>query len=208
MNQTDSLKQIFGEDGLKKIRENPIVSGYLNDPEFISMIQDINENPQNILKHQSKFSNPLALMTILPLMIPNDKHEEEKNIKVNNKEKAEKAKQQGNELFSQGKYAAALGKYNEALILDPENIIYHTNKCTALIKLEDYQGAISAAHSAISAGKRNLASEDAMWKAYMKLGTAYKLAGEKDQAIIAFETASGYKQDVLTTEALKQLRGK
>ncbi|EAX97033.1 TPR Domain containing protein [Trichomonas vaginalis G3] len=206
MNQEESLKQIFGEDDLKKIRSNPSVAGYLDDPEFCTMMADINQNPQNILKYQSKFSNPLALMSILPLMIPNDQIAKEKANAANKKEQADKAKQQGNDFFAKGNYAAALGKYNEAIILDPENIIYHTNKSTALMKLEDYRGAVSAALSAISVGKKNFAGEELMWKAYMKLGTAYKALGEKDQAIQAFESASRFKEDKLTIEALKQLR--
>ena len=201
MESEDDLIELFGIDGLNKIKSNPVVSPLISDPGFCDMIKDIRDNPGSILKYQTKLSNPLALMTILPLII--NKEEKEQN---DNKNKAEKIKNEGNSLFSHGKYEDALKKYDEAIALDPENVIYKTNKCTTLINLKDYKGAIRAALSAVSSGKRTFAPNDQMWKAYMKLGTSYKLSGEYQQALNSFEAAYRIKKEKITKDSIDQMQ--
>ena len=199
----ESLKAIFGNDGYNKLKNNPTVSPIMEDPEFVNMIKDIRENPGSILKYQSKLSNPLALMQILPYLTQKEEDDQEKQ-KKNQILEAEKAKTKGNEFFSKGNYEEALKMYDKAIELNPNNVLYKTNKCTTLINMKDYQNAISAALSAVSTGKRNFAPDEQMWKAYMKLGTAYRLANDKKQAINAFESAFRIKQDKITIDALEQ----
>ena len=199
----EALKAIFGNDGYNRLKNNPTVSPIMEDPEFVDMIKDIRENPGSILKYQSKLSNPLALMQILPYLTQKEEDTEEKQKKDQLLE-AEKAKTKGNEFFSKGNYEEALKMYDKAIELNPNNVLYKTNKCTALINMKDYQNAIAAALSAVSTGKRNFAPDEQMWKAYMKLGTAYRLANDKKQAISAFESAFRIKQDKITVDALEQ----
>ena len=199
----ESLKAIFGNDGYNKLKNNPTVSPIMEDPEFVNMIKDIRENPGSILKYQSKLSNPLALMQILPYLTQKEEDDQEKQ-KKNQILEAEKAKTKGNEFFSKGNYEEALKMYDKAIELNPNNVLYKTNKCTTLINMKDYQNAISAALSAVRTGKRNFAPDEQMWKAYMKLGTAYRLANDKKQAINAFESAFRIKQDKITIDALEQ----
>ena len=203
MANQESLKELFGEDGYNKVKNNSMVSPLLGDPELCNMIKDIRDNPENILKYQTKLSNPLALMSILPLLTRD--HENTSEYSEKSKiEEAEKVKATGNEFFAKGKYQEALQMYSKAIDLNPNNVIYKTNKCTTLINIKDYKEAISVALSAVSTGKRNFAPDEQMWKAYMKLGTAYKLNGEKQQAISAFESAFRIKQDKITVDALEQ----
>ena len=215
MESKESLQQIFGSEGLSKMKNDPVLSTLVEDPSFFEMVKDIQNNPGNILKYQSKFSNPLVLVQLLPYLsqrIPKEENSpqnttlEKEKLQKHSIEEAEAAKTQGNQYFSKGNYQEALKLYEKAIELNPNNILYHTNKCTTLLNMKNYTGAINAALSAVETGEKNFATVDQMWKAYMKLGTAYKLANQKEKAVSAFESASLLKKDKMTHDALEQAK--
>lgn len=50
-------------------------------------------------------------------------------------------KEQGNAHFVKGEYAAAEGRYSQAIIADPKNAAFYTNRALSRLKLERWDDA-------------------------------------------------------------------
>merc|ERR1719171_629709 len=64
--------------------------------------------------------------------------------------KAEEARQEGNELFKEGKYAAAIAKYEEAMKRNPTNHVPYSNRAACYQKLMEWQLALKDADTCVS----------------------------------------------------------
>ncbi|CDH57759.1 hypothetical protein RO3G_09401 [Lichtheimia corymbifera JMRC:FSU:9682] len=65
------------------------------------------------------------------------------------KEEAENHKQLGNKLFAEHRYEDAIKEYSTAIIKDPNERIYYTNRALCYSKLEQYDNVISDTRKAI-----------------------------------------------------------
>jgi len=63
--------------------------------------------------------------------------------------KAEEARQEGNELFKEGKYAPAIEKYSEAMKRDPTNHVPYSNRAACYQKLMEWQLALKDADTCV-----------------------------------------------------------
>ena len=72
----------------------------------------------------------------------------------------EEAKKAGNEAFSAGRYAEAIQKYTDALMIDPENadlnVTFWTNRATARFKNGEYTAAVADCDAALAAAPRHI----------------------------------------------------
>ncbi|XP_006647365.2 tetratricopeptide repeat protein 33 [Oryza brachyantha] len=95
---------------------------------------------------------------------------------------------QGNKLAEEGKYHEALGKWEAALTLMPDNAILHEQKAQLLLELGDAWRALTAATRATEL--------DPLWpEAWVTLGRAQLNFGEPDSAILSFDKALAIKPD-------------
>lgn len=67
-----------------------------------------------------------------------------------NPELAEQARQEGNELFKDGKFAEAIGKYNDAMKRNPKDHVPYSNRAACYQKLMEWQLALKDAETAIT----------------------------------------------------------
>lgn len=197
-------KKIFSDDVLEILKNNPASAKYINDAKFMDICQEIFQNPNNILKYQQDPDLQAALRTILPILT-------NPNIKSNNfntfiNGDPEEEKKIGNDFFAKGDFRAALSHYDNAIKLNPNNIIYYTNRATALTKLQNYSDASEACLRGIDAGIKNGASKSQIAKAYSKLGNSEKLAGNNDAAIFAFEKSLEYQNDSYIRSVIDSLK--
>ncbi|CAA7013447.1 unnamed protein product [Microthlaspi erraticum] len=101
---------------------------------------------------------------------------------------AESFRAQGDKLAEEGKYKEALGKWEAALNLVPENAVLHEQKAQVLLELGDSWKALKAASRATEI--------DPSWaEAWTTLGRAQLNFGEPDTAIKSFETALSINAD-------------
>ena len=198
--------QLFQPEIIEILKSNPSSAKYINDPNFLSICSDISQNPNNILKYQDNSELQQALMTILPI-ITNKTFIEQSTLQ-NSSHTAEEEKQIGNDFFSKGDFQTALIHYNQAIKIDPTNIIYYTNRATALTKLGNYSDASEACLRGIDAGLKNNASKSQIAKAYYKLGNSEQLAKNDDAAIFAFEKSLEYQNDPSIMKILEKLKKK
>ncbi|KAI7850851.1 hypothetical protein BDC45DRAFT_517299 [Circinella umbellata] len=81
------------------------------------------------------------------------------------KDEAEAYKKAGNKLFAEHRYEDAIKEYSTAIIKDPEERIYYTNRALCYSKLEQYDNVISDTRKAIDLDPTTV-------KAYYLLGQA------------------------------------
>ncbi|KAF8632546.1 hypothetical protein AX15_001761 [Amanita polypyramis BW_CC] len=96
------------------------------------------------------------------------------------KERADKLKQEGNNLMSQKKYDEAIEAYNKSIALNPSNPIYYSNRAAAHSSKNDHLAAVGDAEKAISIDPNFI-------KAYHRLGHAQYSLGDFKAAENAFE---------------------
>lgn len=95
---------------------------------------------------------------------------------------------QGNNLAEDGKFREALGKWEAALNLRPENAVLHEQKAQVLLELGD-------AWNALKAATRATELEQSWAEAWITLGRAQLNFGEPDKAIESFDRALAIKPD-------------
>ncbi|XP_038884189.1 tetratricopeptide repeat protein 33 [Benincasa hispida] len=101
---------------------------------------------------------------------------------------AESFQAQGDTLAEDGKFREALGKWETALTLMPENAVLHEQKAQVLLEVGEAWGALKAATRATDL--------DPSWaEAWITLGRAQLNFGEPDSAIESFDRALAIKPD-------------
>ncbi|XP_015868515.3 uncharacterized protein LOC107405937 [Ziziphus jujuba] len=104
------------------------------------------------------------------------------------KQLAESFQAQGNKLAEAGKYGEALGKWEAALTLVPENAVLHEQKAQVLLEIADAWNALKAATRATEL--------DPSWaEAWITLGRTQLNFGEPDSAVESFDRALAIKPD-------------
>ncbi|XP_056676904.1 tetratricopeptide repeat protein 28 [Monodelphis domestica] len=100
---------------------------------------------------------------------------------------------QSNQACHDGDFSTAIGLYNEALAVDPQNCILYSNRSAAYLKIQEYHKALD---DAIKARLLN-----PKWpKAYFRQGVALQYLGRHADALAAF--ASGLAQDPKSLQLL------
>ncbi|KAJ0085616.1 hypothetical protein Patl1_08248 [Pistacia atlantica] len=117
---------------------------------------------------------------------------------LNTKQLAESFQSQGNKLaelhqhgtfvLKDGKYREALGKWEAALNLMPENAVLHEQKAQVLLEIGD-------AWNALKAATRATELEPSWAEAWITLGRAQLNFGEPDSAMESFDKALAIKPD-------------
>ncbi|KAJ8653890.1 hypothetical protein O0I10_010457 [Lichtheimia ornata] len=98
------------------------------------------------------------------------------------KEEAENHKQLGNKLFAEHRYEDAIKEYSTAIIKDPNERIYYTNRALCYSKLEQYDNVISDTRKAIDLDNTTV-------KAYYLLGQALIEKKQHTEALNKLKTA-------------------
>lgn len=118
----------------------------------------------------------------------------------NQREAAEKFKNEGNDFIVKKKPAEAVNCYTQAIELDPTNAVYYCNRAAAYAMLNEHFKVVEDA-------KESIELNPSYSKAYNRLGKAYLALGEPDEAVIAFEKAAELEpKDATIKASLEQAR--
>ncbi|CAN6936536.1 hypothetical protein Bca4012_100413 [Brassica carinata] len=108
--------------------------------------------------------------------------ENDGRVDLEAKKLADSFRAQGDKLAEEGRYEEALGKWEAALSIVPENAVIHEQKAQVFLEIGDPWKALMAATRATEL--------DPSWvEAWTTLGRAQLNFGEPDSAIWSFETA-------------------
>jgi stress-induced-phosphoprotein 1 len=205
----EGFLKMFGEEGLRKISADPALRPFLHDANFGEMISDIAFHPENIVKYQSDPKLQPVLMTILPMMLsscPPDRTPQGPPPPLVTD--AETEKELGNDCFKTNDFEGALFHYNNAIKVDPNNLVYYSNKSTALIKLKRFEDAFEAALLAIETGQQNNATCEQIAKIYVKLANAAIGCGKEKGALTALQESLHQHEDPVVKKLYEDLQKK
>ncbi|XP_043474728.1 stress-induced-phosphoprotein 1 [Leptopilina heterotoma] len=193
-----------------KLRSDPRTKAYLDDPEYLKMIQDLRTNP-NLLK--TKLMDTRIMTTIAVLYgvnmttmdepmetdfppkkeeAPQKKSKDEPKSKPEDnlpleKRQALEEKNQGNEAYKKKNFEVALEHYNKAVKLDPTDITFQLNIAAVYFEQKEYQKCIEQCEQAIEIGRENRADFKLIAKAFTRIGHSYKKINQWKQAKINYE---------------------
>lgn len=167
------LAKIFTPEAFHKIQEEPKLSLFLLQPDYVKMIGDVIQNPSCASQYMSDQRFMLTMMHLSGFKIPTEnddeearsspkpshtdpeeKKKEEKTLTQEEKEALE-LKEEGNKLYLAKSFDAALEKYQAAAAKDPANTLYLLNATAVYFEKEAYDTCIEACEKALEHGREH-----------------------------------------------------
>lgn len=103
--------------------------------------------------------------------------------------KAVKAKENGNNFYKAKQFSEALAAFDEAIALDPTNMMFLNNKAAVFIEQGEYDVAIATCLEALEIGKVNRAAYEDRSKVHQRMATAHTKKGDLKKAIECYGNA-------------------
>ncbi|XP_018334472.1 stress-induced-phosphoprotein 1 [Agrilus planipennis] len=197
-----------GPEVIMKLRSDPRTRGYLDDPSYMALLQQLQANPNALAQN---FQDPRVLTTLGVLMgidlsqdepmetepinpepsknpEPEQKKEAETDL-PDDKKLAKAEKERGNEFYKKKEFAKAIECYKKALEHDPTDITFYNNLAAVYFEQKDYPKCIEICQQGIEVGRENRADFTLIAKAFVRIGNAYKKLKDWQNAKINFEKA-------------------
>ncbi|KAL2472458.1 Hsp70-Hsp90 organizing protein 3 [Abeliophyllum distichum] len=154
----------FGPEMRVKLSNDPTTRRFLQQPDFVKMLQDIQKNPNN-LKLYLKDQRMMQALGVLNLKFQTRKPEEdaemaevssrasperkrpaaaeadhtdtseEEEEKREKKAQAQKEKEAGNAAYKKKDFETAIQHYTKAIELDDEDVSFHTNRAAVYLEM-------------------------------------------------------------------------
>ncbi|KAK9879866.1 hypothetical protein WA026_008370 [Henosepilachna vigintioctopunctata] len=205
--RTHRLASPFNSPDLyEKLRADPRTRSYLDDPQFLTTLQELQANPNSL---SSKAGDPRVLTTLSVLLgfkldaqepmdteptpppknqefKPEPKEDSEPHL-ANNKTNAKREKEIGNEFYKKKQFNEAIQHYNKAIEYDPTDITYYNNLAAVFFEQKEYEKCIKECEKAIEIGRENRADFKLIAKSFTRIGNAYKKMKDFKNAKIYYE---------------------
>lgn len=189
---------------LNKLRNDPRTRQYLDDPDFLRTLRELQQNPQSLT---TKLNDPKVMealgviigldakmdepMETEPTPPPPKQPEPEPEPVVEeipeNKQEAQKEKTLGNEAYRKKDFVYALEHYNKAIELDPTDITFYNNIAAVYFEQKEYKSSIEQCEKGIEIGRENRADFKLIAKAFTRIGNSYKKLGNWQSAKTYYE---------------------
>ncbi|XP_077274924.1 stress-induced phosphoprotein 1 [Temnothorax americanus] len=191
-----------------KLASDSRTKGYLADPEYMKLLQELRTNPQSLgtKLQDTRVLNTLSVLLGMsadmeeametepmnppeppkPKPEPKPQKKEEDNLPPE-KRKALEEKKLGNEAYKKKSFEEALQHYDKAVELDPTEIVYLLNIAAVYFEQKEYQKCIAQCEKAIEVGRENRADFKLIAKAFTRIGHAYKKMENWKQAKVYYE---------------------
>ncbi|VEN60495.1 unnamed protein product [Callosobruchus maculatus] len=194
-------------DLLNKLRNDPRTRDWVNDPEYLALVAELQSNPQ-AMAH--KLQDPRVLTTLSVLMgidlsdeamdtepsyspppkkpdpKPEPKKEPEPEL-PENKKLAKQEKEQGNAFYKKKDFPNAITHYQKAIEHDPTDITFYNNLAAVYFEQKEYEKCIKECERAIDIGRENRADFKLIAKSFMRIGNAYRKMKDYKSAKIYYE---------------------
>ncbi|XP_056648899.1 stress-induced-phosphoprotein 1 [Diorhabda sublineata] len=196
-----------GPDVIAKLRADPRTRAYLEDPEYLALLAQLQSNPQSL---GMKLQDPRVLTTLSvligvdaradepmdtePVYTPSPKKPEPKTEpKVpepdlpENKKLALAEKEQGNSFYKKKDFENAINHYSKAIEHDPTDITFYNNLAAVYFEQKEYEKCIKECEKGIEVGRENRADFKLIAKSFMRIGNAYKRLKQYKEAKTYYE---------------------
>jgi stress-induced-phosphoprotein 1 len=141
-----------------------------------------------------------------PMEVEDLSHLSPKELKEREQQKAAiRKKEEANALYKEQKFEEALAAYDEAIALDPTNMVFLSNKAAVYFTVKKYDECIDACLAAVEVGKAHRASFEDRAKALTRAAKAYQKKGDLGKAIELCEQAQLESFDKATQRLMKTM---
>lgn len=120
--------------------------------------------------------------------------------------KAEEKKKQGNELYKARKFEEALKAYDEAIALDPNELLYLNNKAAVHMEMGDYTACLAECNKALERRYEVKADYDVVAKIYNRMAACYTRQKDYAKAIEMYEKSLCEANNRQTRAALADVK--
>ena len=114
---------------------------------------------------------------------------EEEKAEKDVKARAAAAKEKGNTFYKEKKFAEALSAYDEAIAIDPSNLMIYNNKAAVYIEMGETQTAIDMCNSIFEKAKTVKFSFEDRAKVYQRIAAAHLKVNDIPEALKAYGKA-------------------
>lgn len=169
-----------------KLTADPGTRVYLQQPDFVETMQEIQRNPNNLNLYMKDKRVMQALGVLLNVKFGGEDTEmqeaepepepmeltEEEREKKERKEEAKKEKEKGNAAYKKKEFEKAIEHYSKAMELDEEDISYLTNRAAVYLEMGKYEECIQDCDKAVERGRELRFDFKMIAKALTRKGTA------------------------------------
>jgi len=201
-------------DLFDKLRSDPRTRAYLDDPEYVKLVQDLQSNPNSLGQrlNDTRVLTTLSVLLGINLESPGEEEmdatppqtrkdpksksktqetktkEEKMEEDISSEKKAAlREKELGNQAYRKRNFEEALKHYNRAIELDSGDITYLNNIAAVYFEQKDYKKSIEQCEKAIEVGRENRADFKLIAKAFSRIGNAHRNLGDLYSAKTAYE---------------------
>uniref|UniRef100_A0A7R9XLY5 STI1 domain-containing protein n=1 Tax=Polyblepharides amylifera TaxID=1486889 RepID=A0A7R9XLY5_9CHLO len=218
-----------GADIWAKLAANPNTRAYLQQPDFVQMINNVQANPglvSNYLQDPRMMQVMGALLGVnmqsgdefmknnksnaaapsepepVPEPEPEPMDDEEKE-KKKEKEEAQKEKELGNAAYKKKDFEEAIKHYNTAITLDDSDISFLTNRAAVHLEMGSWELCMKDCDTAVEKGREIRADYKMIARALARKGLALEKSGDLPGAISFYNHALTEHRSADTLAKLK-----
>lgn len=214
---------------LAKLTQDHRTREYMKDPEYVKLIGQLQSNPQ-ALGTQLNDKRVLTTLSVLlgmdvsgtgmddddyesdspppPKKTPTPPPKKEEKMEVDKTPEQLKAlseKELGNAAYKKKDFETAVKHYDAAIVIDPTDMTFYSNKSAVYYEQKDYQQCISICEKAIQIGRENRADFKIIAKALTRIGNSYKALKDYNQAKNFYEKSLSEHRTPETKEVISKL---
>eukprot|EP01116_Phalansterium_solitarium_P022139 TRINITY_DN7199_c0_g1_i1.p1 TRINITY_DN7199_c0_g1~~TRINITY_DN7199_c0_g1_i1.p1 ORF type:complete len:561 (+),score=169.48 TRINITY_DN7199_c0_g1_i1:84-1766(+) len=173
--------KLFGPDSFGKLAANPLTAPLLKQPDFVAKMNAIQQNPELFNVYMQSDKRLMTALGVLlgmpdlgaaaaaaepkepepskPVETPKETPKEPEPTPMetepisDEKRQAEVEKAKGNEAYKKKNFDEAIAHYSKAAELDPENIVYLTNRSAVYFEMGKWDETINDCQQAVERGK-------------------------------------------------------
>ena len=219
---------------LGRLASHPKFGPKLSDPSFMTKLQMANANPQLMMSDPELMEVLTAMLggeagdsdesqtapasaptpcssKESPKPVPVPVSEPEEDLTEEEKEERARkiasvaAKERGNAFYKEKKFEEAIAAYDEAIGLDPTNMMFLNNKAAVYVEKGDCEEAIRLCNEALEVGKTNRAPYEDKAKVYQRIAAAHLKRNDIAAAIKAYQGSQMEKYDKAIERKIKNL---
>ncbi|XP_067942750.1 stress-induced-phosphoprotein 1-like [Watersipora subatra] len=121
-------------------------------------------------------------------------------------EQAKAEKEKGNAAYKAKRFDEAISHYDKAIELEPDNIVYYTNKAAVYFEQTHYDLCIETCGKAVEVGRANRADFKLIAKALARAGFAYLKQDDLDNALLYYNKSLSECRDPAVVKKAQELQ--
>lgn len=228
------LGQLFSRpEVLSRLASDPRTSALMGQPDFMSMMKSIEENPQNMQQYMQdeRFKLLMEVALGVSMHMPGEsetpahekapghgddsemqdskgeKRTEEASAaedEPEDKKRAYEEKEEGNKAYKAKRFDDAIQHYNAAIDLYDQDISFITNKAAVKFEMGKYEECIKDCEDAIEKGRELRADYKLIARAMTRIGNALVKLGKLEEAVSIYNRSLTEHRNADTLKRLNE----